>query len=353
MESPGLDFFSKLIVQADSIGASDLHLTSHQIPIFRLDGDLVIGAAGGLPSRPISHDQLQSILFDLLTPEQKFFFQKNKSLDFAIAIQNIRIRANLYEHLGGLALACRLIPSQIPTLEFLKTPEIFKNFMNQSKGLVLITGPTGSGKSTTLAGLVNYLNTQKSLHIVTIEDPIEFIHESQKSLIHQRELNTHTPRFDLALKAALREDPDVILVGELRDLETIRLALTAAETGHLVLGTLHTNSAAKSLDRLIDVFPGDERTLVRSMLSESLSAVISQRLIKKNKNKEENKEKSSGRVAAFEILVNTPAVSFLIRENKIPQIYSAIQTGQAHGMQTLDQALKKLVTAGEIDFELA
>ena len=280
-----------------------------------------------------------------MNDRQRKEFEEFLETDFSFEIPNLaRFRVNAFNQNRGCAAVFRTIPSKILTLEDLGCPRIFKDISMHPRGLVLVTGPTGSGKSTTLAAMIDYVNDTKPNHILTIEDPIEFVHESKKSLINQREVHRDTLGFSQALRSALREDPDVILLGEMRDLETIRLALTAAETGHLVFGTLHTSSAAKTVDRIVDVFPGEEKEMVRSMLSESLRAVISQTLLKRT---------GGGRIAAHEIMIGTPAIRNLIREGKIAQMYSTIQTGQAQGMQTLDQNLQDLMTQGFITKEEA
>ncbi|MDO9602736.1 MAG: type IV pilus twitching motility protein PilT, partial [Rhodocyclaceae bacterium] len=285
---------------------------------------------------PMEHKDVHSMVYDIMNDGQRKFYEENLECDFSFAVPNLaRFRVNAYVQNRGAAAVMRTIPSKVLSLEQLGAPKIFKDIANQPRGIVLVTGPTGSGKSTTLAAMVDDINETEYGHILTVEDPIEFVHESKKCLINQREVGPHTLSFSNALRSALREDPDVILVGEMRDLETIRLALTGAETGHLVFGTLHTSSAAKTIDRIVDVFPAAEKEMVRAMLSESLRAVISQTLLKT--------KDGNGRVAAHEIMLGTPAIRNLIRENKIAQMYSAIQTGQQFGMQTLDQNLQELV----------
>ena len=313
--------------------ASDLHLSAGLPPMIRVDGDV---RRVNMP--PMEHKTVHSLMYDIMNDKQRKDFEEFLETDFSFAIPGLaRFRVNAYNQDRGAAGVFRTIPSKVLTLEELNCPGIFKDLIEVPRGLILVTGPTGSGKSTTLAAMVNHKNESEYGHILTIEDPIEFVHESKKCLINQREVHRDTLGFSEALRSALRQDPDIILVGELRDLETIRLALTAAETGHLVFGTLHTSSAAKTIDRIVDVFPAAEKDMIRSMLSESLRSVISQTLLKKV---------GGGRVAAHEIMVGTPAIRNLIRENKVAQMYSAIQTGQAHGMQTLDQNLKDLVAKG-------
>ncbi len=285
---------------------------------------------------PMEHKEVHSLIYDIMNDGQRKFYEENLECDFSFSIPNLaRFRVNAFVQQRGAGAVFRTIPSKVLSLEDLKAPKVFVEIANQPRGVVLVTGPTGSGKSTTLAAIVNHINENEQGHILTVEDPIEFVHESKKCLINQREVGPHTLSFANALRSALREDPDIILVGEMRDLETIRLALTAAETGHLVFGTLHTSSAAKTIDRIIDVFPAEEKEMMRSMLSESLRAVISQTLLKT--------KDGSGRAAAHEIMVGTPAIRNLIRENKVAQMYSAIQTGAQLGMQTLDQNLQDLV----------
>jgi len=311
--------------------ASDLHLSAGMPPMIRVHGDV---RKINVPS--MDHTEVHDMVYDIMSDGQRKMYEENLECDFSFEIPNLaRFRVNAFNHNRGSGAVFRTIPSTILTLEELKCPEIFKEIAATPRGIVLVTGPTGSGKSTTLAAMVDYINENDYGHILTVEDPIEFVHQSKRCLINQREVGPHTLSFANALRSALREDPDVILVGEMRDLETIRLALTAAETGHLVFGTLHTSSAAKTVDRIVDVFPAAEKEMVRSMLSESLRAVISQTLLKV--------KDGSGRVAAHEIMIGTPAIRNLIRENKIAQMYSSIQTGQNVGMQTLDQNLQELV----------
>ena len=313
--------------------ASDLHISAGLPPMIRVDGDI---RRINVPA--LDHKTVHGLIYDIMNDKQRKDYEEFLETDFSFEIPNLaRFRVNAFNHNRGAGGVFRTIPSTILTLEELGCPRTFKDIADQPRGLVLVTGPTGSGKSTTLAAMIDHVNNEKFEHILTVEDPIEFVHESKKCLVNQREVHRDTHGFNEALRSALREDPDIILVGEMRDLETIRLALTAAETGHLVFGTLHTSSAAKTIDRIIDVFPAAEKTMVRSMLSESLRAVISQTLLKKT---------GGGRIAAHEIMIGTPAIRNLIREDKVAQMYSAIQTGQAIGMQTLDQNLQDLVQRG-------
>jgi twitching motility protein PilT len=315
--------------------ASDLHLSAGLPPIIRVDGEM---RKLNIPA--LNHKEVHALIFEIMNDKQRKEYEENLETDFSFEVKDLsRFRVNAFVQNRGAAAVLRTIPSDILSLDDLGAPQIFKEIINQPTGIILVTGATGSGKSTTLAAMVDHINSTKREHILTIEDPIEFVHENKLCVLNQREVHRDTHSFNNALRSALREDPDIILVGELRDLETIRLAISAAETGHLVFGTLHTNSAPKTIDRLIDVFPAAEKSMIRSMLSESLRAVISQTLLKKV---------GGGRVAAHEIMLGIPAIRNLIREDKVPQMYSVIQTGQSHGMQTMDQCLQRLVAQGLI-----
>ncbi len=320
--------------------ASDLHLSAGLPPMIRVDGDI---RRINVPA--LEHKEVHALVYDIMSDKQRRDYEEFLETDFSFELPGVaRFRVNAFNQDRGAAAVFRTIPSKVLTLEDLGCPTFFRDVTQKPRGLVLVTGPTGSGKSTTLAAMIDYINSNNYTHILTIEDPIEFVHQSKKCLINQREVHRDTLGFNEALRSALREDPDVILVGEMRDLETIRLALTAAETGHLVFGTLHTSSAAKTIDRIIDVFPAAEKAMIRSMLSESLQAVIAQTLLKKI---------GGGRTAAWEIMVGTSAIRNLIREDKVAQMYSAIQTGRKEGMQTLDQHLQELVEKGIISRQTA
>src|SRR5690554_1369739 len=331
---------TELLAFSAKQGASDLHLSAGLPPMIRVDGDV---RRINIPA--LEHKQVHSLIYDIMNDKQRKDYEEFLETDFSFEVPGVaRFRVNAFNQNRGAGAVFRTIPSKVLTMEDLGMGDVFKKIADVPRGLVLVTGPTGSGKSTTLAAMVDYLNGTKYQHILTIEDPIEFVHESKKCLVNQREVHRDTHGFAEALRSALREDPDIVLVGEMRDLETIRLALTAAETGHLVFGTLHTTSAAKTIDRVVDVFPGEEKAMVRSMLSESLQAVISQTLLKKI---------GGGRVAAHEIMIGTPAIRNLIREDKVAQMYSAIQTGASLGMQTMDQCLADLVARRIVSREAA
>lgn len=319
--------------------SSDLHLSAGEHPMIRVDGDLM-----RLAGEPIcTSESIFDLITEMMDDEKIKAFEKTNDYDFSYEIEDLaRFRVNFLRQNRGYGAVLRMIPTKVKTLEDLNAPAVLAELCSKPRGLILVTGPTGSGKSTTLAAMINYINQNRHDHIITIEDPIEFVHTNINCLITQREVHRDTEDFASALRASLREDPDIILVGELRDLETIRMALTAAETGHLVFGTLHTTSAAKTVDRIVDVFPAQEKDMVRTMISESLQAVISQALVKK---------KDGGRIAAHEIMIGTPAIRNLIRENKVSQITSSIETGRALGMVTLDQMLKSHLAKNVISLE--
>lgn len=331
---------TELLAFSAKQNASDLHLSAGLPPMIRVDGDV---RRINLP--PMDHKEVHALVYDIMNDKQRKDYEEFFETDFSFEVPGVaRFRVNAFNHNRGAGAVFRTIPSKVLTMEQLGMGSVFKNIAETPRGLVLVTGPTGSGKSTTLAAMIDHINETRNQHILTIEDPIEFVHESKKCLVNQREVHRDTLGFNNALRSALREDPDIILVGELRDLETIKLALEAAETGHVVFGTLHTQSAAKTVDRIIDVFPAAEKSMVRSMLSESLQAVVSQTLLKKI---------GGGRVAAHEIMIGTPAIRNLIREDKVAQMYSAIQTGAQLGMQTLDQSLSDLLSQRIISAESA
>lgn len=315
--------------------ASDLHLSSGLPPMIRVDGDI-----RRLNMSSLNHQQVLALIHESMNDRQRLEYDTHMEVDFSFEKEGFaRFRVNAFVQNRGASAVFRIIPSNILSLDEINAPQICKDIIGQPTGMILVTGTTGSGKSTTLAAMIDYLNTHERIHILTVEDPIEFVHENKQCLIQQREVRRDTKSFSKALRSALREDPDVILVGELRDLETIRLAITAAETGHLVFATMHTNSAPKTIDRIIDAFPAAEKAMVRTMLSESLRAVIAQRLIKRV---------NGGRMAAHEIMIGVPAIRNLIREDKVSQMYSVIQTGQHHGMQTMEQCLQRLMNHGHI-----
>ncbi len=326
---------NELLLFSCQQAASDLHLVCNLPPLLRINGDLQQTNFSVL-----SPTQLATALYDIMCESERKQLTQYSQVDFCYSITDFgRFRVNVFQQQHGLSAVMRIIPQEIPSLTDLHLPESILSLLDFANGLVLITGPTGSGKSTSLAALLDHINATQHKHIITIEDPIEFIYQNKKSVINQRQVHRDTISFTAALRAALRQDPDIILIGELRDLETMQLALTAAETGHLVLATLHTNSAAKTMHRIIDVFPGNEKAIARTLLADTLQTIIAQRLIQK---------KQGGRIAAYEILRATPAIRNLIREDKISQIYSMMQTGQQFGMQTLEQHLSQLKQQGLI-----
>jgi twitching motility protein PilT len=321
--------------------ASDIHLAAGEVPSVRIDGDI-----RRLDLEALSPEDARRLAYSVMNEKQKTRFENDLEVDFSIGVKSLaRFRVNVFSQARGVGIVLRQIPNRVLTLQEIGAPQVFFSIANMRKGLVLLTGPTGSGKSTSLAALIDHINKARAAHILTIEDPIEFVHLPHKCLINQREVGTHTHSFSAALRSALREDPDVILVGEMRDLETVSLALTAAETGHLVFATMHTNSCPETIDRIIDAYPHEQQAQVRTMLSASLQAVVTQMLIRKGK--------GSGRVAAHEVMIVTPAIRNLIRENKLHQMQSAMQTGKSEGMQTMASSIALLVQRGAITREHA
>src|SRR5271155_4951242 len=340
---------AELLAFAVKTKASDLQLSAGLPPMIRVHGDI---RRINLP--PMEHEDVHAMVYDIMSDAQRKMYEEMLECDFSFGIPNLaRFRVNAYNQQRGAAVAFRTIPSKVLSLEELATPKSFADMTTRPRGLILVTGPTGSGKSTTLAAMTDHVNQNEYGHILTIEDPIEFLHESKKCLINQREVGPHTLSFSNALRAALREDPDYILVGEMRDLETIRLALTAAETGHLVFATLHTSSAAQTIDRLIDVFPATQQQQIRIMISNGLVAILGQTLLPRLQDQHGGNPLTKGRVLALEVLINTPAIANLIRESRTAQIYSAIQTGGALGMQTLEASLANFVKEGVVDVQEA
>lgn len=336
-----IKLMQKILRYAVDRKCSDVHISSGAVPSMRVDGDIV-----NIPNAPILDSSwMLEILHSIMNDVQKKIYEDTWELDFSIAFdENVRFRVNAFKTISGPAAVFREIPTKIKTLADINTPEVIKTLTKSKKGLILVVGPTGSGKSTTLAAMIDEINKSYTSHIITIEDPVEFVHKNQKSIINQREIGNSTLSFSNALKSSLREDPDVILVGEMRDVETIRLALTAAETGHLVFGTLHTNSAAQTINRIIDVFPAEDKAVVRSMLSVSIKAVISQRLIKKD---------GGGRHALFEVMIANSSIRNLIREDKIPQINSIMELGKKSGMITMKESIQDLLDKKIISQEVA
>ncbi len=330
----------KILSYAKKQNASDIHISADNPPLIRIDGDLMI-----IPGAPIFTDeQVQKVIFSLISPQQKEIYLNSFELDFMIQIDDLRFRVNAFKTLSGAAAAFREIPTEIRDLDMLGAPQVLKSILHAKKGLVLVVGPTGSGKSTTLAAMIDYINTNFYDHILTIEDPVEFVHKGKRSLINQRSVGSSTLSFSNALRSALREDPNVILVGEMRDKETINLAITAAETGHLVLGTLHTSSSAQTINRIVDVFPAEDKPAIRSIISGSLRAVVSQRLLKKV---------GGGRCAAYEIMIANSSIRNLIREDKIPQINSIIELSRKSGMMLMKDSILSLKESGTISKEIA
>jgi twitching motility protein PilT len=331
---------SNLLEIALEAGASDLHLSTGLPPILRIDGEL---QTTSLP--PLDQPQVKRLVYGLMSDKQTGLFEKNAEIDLGWELSNrARFRINIFRQHRGITAVFRAVPLAIPTLAELGLGGIYQKMTGKPRGLVLITGSSGSGKSTTLAAMIKHINDSSRKHIITLEDPIEFVHASNKSLVNQRQIGDHVPSFDGAVKSAMREDPDVIMIGEMRDIETVRMALSAAETGHLVLATLHTSGAATSINRIIDMFSAEEQPLVRSMLAESLQAVASQTLLRR---------KSGGRVVASEIMITTSAIKNLIRTDRVAEIYSALQTGAASGMTTMDQSLNRLVGKGVVSHDLS
>ncbi|HYP72929.1 MAG TPA: type IV pilus twitching motility protein PilT, partial [Microbacterium sp.] len=341
--NPSVTPLFDLLAVAQRAGASDVHLTANHVPLMRVDGDLA-DMPGHL--EPTTASWLENALGGILTRDQSSEFMQHGEVDLSITVPNVaRFRVNVFRQLGAVAVALRFIPDRIKSFSELGVPQVAAELVTKPRGLVLVTGPTGSGKSTTLASMIDVVNQTKPAHIVTVEDPVEFQHTSKRALIHQREIGSDTASFSEALRRVLRQDPDIILIGELRDPESISTALTAAETGHLVLSTLHTQSAAKSINRIVDAFPSDQQNQVRTQLGDTLRGIITQTLLPRAQN--------GGRVIATEVLVNTPAIANLIREGEVSQIYSMLQAGGAIGMHTLDQDLKRLVESGTISLGLA
>ena len=331
----------ELLTFAVQNNASDIHLGANEIPCMRIDGEIK-----RLELEPLSPDESKRLAYSIMNEKQKTIFENEMELDFSIGLKGLaRFRVNVFTQSRGVGMVLRQIPTKVLTLEQLRAPKVFETIAGFKKGLVLVTGPTGSGKSTSLAAIIDHVNKHKPEHILTIEDPIEFVHSPQKCIINQREVGTHTKSFSAALRSALREDPDVILVGEMRDLETVSLALSAAETGHLVFGTLHTNSAPETIDRIIDAYPHEQQAQVRTMVSTALMAVVTQMLLKPRSGK--------GRVAVHEIMIVNAAIRNLIRENKLFQIPSMMQTGGNEGMQTMEAALRDLAARNVISREQA